>query len=85
LTIYGRTDCCSDRDNFNVQIYGASNNLLYSGNLNGSAAGGLGTTVTFDVSAVPLHPSIVAELTGLGLLGLLGWRRRRNGVAIIAA
>jgi hypothetical protein len=30
------------------------------------------------VSAVPLPPSIVLQVTGLGLLGLLGWRRKRK-------
>ena len=32
--------------------------------------------------AVPLHPSFVAQLTSLGLLGLLAWRRRRNQAAV---
>lgn len=30
------------------------------------------------VSPVPLSPSIVAQLTGLALLGVLAWRRRRR-------
>jgi hypothetical protein len=30
------------------------------------------------VSAVPLPPSAVVHLTGLGLLGLLAWRRKRK-------
>ena len=29
-------------------------------------------------AAVPLHPSIASELIGLGLFGLLAWRRKRN-------
>ena len=42
------------------------------------------TAVTTTPAAVPLHPSIIAQLTGLGLLGLLVWRRKRKGAALAA-
>jgi hypothetical protein len=35
-----------------------------------------------DVSAVPLHPSIVSEITGLGLFGLLVWIRKRRNIRL---
>jgi hypothetical protein len=38
-----------------------------------------------DSVAVPLHPSIVSELTGLGLLGLVAWRRKRKASVALAA
>lgn len=51
--------------------------------------GGDGLTDTvvyaqFAAAAVPLHPSIVAQITGLGLLVLLVWRRKRKNATAIA-
>jgi hypothetical protein len=37
------------------------------------------------VPQVPLPPSIVLQATGLGLLGLLGWRRKRKGASLCGA
>jgi hypothetical protein len=30
-------------------------------------------------SAAPLHPSIISQIAALSLLGLLAWRRKRQG------
>jgi hypothetical protein len=38
-------------------------------------------TMTFDVSKVPLPPALPLFATGLGLMGLFGWRQRRAGAA----
>jgi hypothetical protein len=35
-------------------------------------------TVTFNVSAVPLPGALPLFATGLGALGLLGWRRKKK-------
>jgi hypothetical protein len=40
-----------------------------------------GNIVTGPINSVPLHPSIVSQLTGLGLLGLLAWRRKRKAAS----
>ncbi len=41
------------------------------------------SVVTVDnLLVVPLHPSLVVQLTGLGLLGMLVWRRQKNAAAI---
>jgi hypothetical protein len=46
---------------------------------------GVATIATAVPSAVPIHPSPAAQfITGLALLGLLLWRRKRNGAAIAA-
>jgi len=36
------------------------------------------------LAPVPLPPSFVSQLIGLGLLGLLAWRRKRKGAALAA-
>jgi hypothetical protein len=38
-----------------------------------------------DVSAVPLPAALPLFATGLGALGLLGWRRKRKASAVLAA
>lgn len=37
-----------------------------------------------DVNAVPLPPAVALFASGLGVMGLLGWRRKRKGAAIAA-
>ncbi len=32
LTVFGRTDCCSYRDRYNIELYDAENNILFSQN-----------------------------------------------------
>jgi hypothetical protein len=39
---------------------------------------GMDLTVDLNASAVPLPPAMALFATGLGVMGLLGWRRRRN-------
>jgi hypothetical protein len=41
-------------------------------------------TVTYDVSQTPLPAALPLFATGLGALGLLGWRRKRKAAAIVA-
>ena len=79
LTIWGRTDCCTDRDVYNVTIFGGST-VLYSGTIN--AAGQPGT-VTFDAPAIVPEPqSWALMIVGFGLVGVS--LRRRKSVAVSA-
>jgi len=42
-------------------------------------------TVSTDVAAVPLPPSIVSQIIGLGFFALLGWLKKRKAAASMAA
>jgi hypothetical protein len=42
------------------------------------------TIVYAQFTAVPLHPSIVAQIAGLGLLVLLAWRKKRKTATAVA-
>lgn len=80
LTLFGRTDCCSDRDVYNVSISNAGGTVLYSGRLDASTTHS--ATVTFDA------PSVVPEPAMWGLMivgfGLTGFAARRRS-AVVAA
>ena len=79
LTIWGRTDCCIDRDVYNVTIFGG-NTVLFSGTINAVGQPG---TVTFDAPAVVPEPQNWAlMIVGFGLVGAS--LRRRKSVAIAA-
>jgi hypothetical protein len=42
-------------------------------------------TVSYDVAAVPLGPSLPLSAIGVGALGLLAWRRKRKSIAAASA
>jgi hypothetical protein len=42
-------------------------------------------TVSANVAAVPLPPSIVSQIIGLGFFSLLGWFKKRKAAASMAA
>jgi len=44
----------------------------------------LGVPVSFEVNAVPLPAALPLFATGLGALGLLGWRRKKKAAALAA-
>jgi hypothetical protein len=73
LTIYGRVDCCATRDDYNVSIRNAAGTTIWSGELDGSQAGGGPTTVTFS-TGVPEVSTWVMMLAGFAGLGLAGYR-----------
>ncbi len=81
LTLFGRTDCCSERDLFNVSIYNANNTLLYSGQLDTRSA--LSASVTFDraVGGVPEAATWAMLIAGFGLTGATLRRRRTMAVS----
>lgn len=65
--------------------HGAGNYVLTVNSINDfSSDAGHGTIYLLrDVTVpVPLHPSTIAQISGLGLLGLFVWRRKRKGAAV---
>jgi hypothetical protein len=77
--IWGRTDCCSNRDIYNIVFKDAQGAVLYTAsNMNAT-----GNTHTASVALPNTNTNAVPEPTsialfGLGLLGLAGLRRRKN-------
>lgn len=82
LTIFGRSDCCSQRDIYNVEIFSGVT-LLYSGVLNADTPTH-SATVLFDAvgGAVPEPASWAMLVAGFGLVGAS--MRRRKSVAVSA-
>ncbi len=82
LTIYGRTDCCHERDIYNYAIYSGAS-LLTSGTLDTTA--GVSGTVTFDApqNGVPEPATWGLMLAGFAMVGIAA-RRRQPGRAVSA-
>lgn len=73
LSIFGRTDCCSSRDIYDVQLIAVDGSIAFSAT-NQSADNVLHEAVIF--SPVPLPAA--AWLFGSGLIGLAGLARRKQ-------
>ncbi|MEX2214223.1 MAG: PEP-CTERM sorting domain-containing protein [Phycisphaeraceae bacterium] len=71
--VFGRSDCCQNRDNnLTLQIFNASNAVIFQQNFGLSPDSGQGT---FNVSFIP-EPATLSMLALAGL-GILGGRRGR--------
>ena len=80
LTIYGRNGCCQDRDLFNISIYNANGDTLFSGQLD--ARNGGPASVTFDAPVgVPETATWALMIAGFGMTGL---SLRRRKIALTA-
>ena len=75
LSIFGRSDCCSQRDVYSVTVFNAAGATLFSGQIdanNGAHSG----TFTFDApGTVPEPASWVMMIAGFGLVGFAARRR----------
>ncbi len=78
ISIFGRTDCCNDRDLYNVTIFNAAGATLFSGQVDARGQTG---TVTFDPAIVPEPASWAMMVLGFGLVGFAA---RRRSVAVAA-
>ncbi len=77
LTIWGRRDCCSNRDLYNVSIF-AGNTLLFSGQIDSRVEPG---SVFFQAApGVPEPQTWAMLIAGFGLVGA-SMRRRKAAVA----
>ncbi len=75
--IWGRTDCCSNRDIYNVVFKDAQGAVLYTAsNMNATGNTHTARVALPNTNVVP-EPTSIA-LFGLGLIGLAGLRRRKN-------
>jgi len=79
ISIFGRSDCCNNRDRYNIEIFNARGTTLFSGVVSAAEQTG---TVTFDAAAaVPEPASWALMIAGFGLVGIGARARRRNIVA----
>jgi hypothetical protein len=64
-------------------LFGASNTFLVK--VQNDACGGCSLLVSADVSPVPLPAALPLFASGIGALGLLGWRRKKRKPVALAA
>ncbi len=78
LTIYGRTDCCSNRDIYNVSLLNSSGGVVYQdfgANANNDSHS---VTLNFPAAPVPEPTEGALMMSGIGLLGFVASRRKKS-------
>jgi hypothetical protein len=82
LTVYSRSDCCTERNLFNVSIFNGAGATLYSGVVDVRGVPNAGpVTVNFDAvipGGVPEPASWALMIAGFGLVGAAARRRQRT-------
>jgi hypothetical protein len=80
LSIYGRTDCCSARDVYNISIFNAAGQSLYSGVLNADNSDHV-ATVRFSkpTGGVPEPAAWALLVLGFGGVGAVLRQAKRQG------
>jgi len=83
ITLYGRSDCCGDRDIFDVQLFDQNRNLLFS--YSGANANNSSHFVTIDLpntAPVPEPSALLAGALVLLPIGAITLRRLRRKQAV---
>lgn len=84
LRIVGRSDCCRDRDAWNVTIFDAGDAVLFSGLLDSRNSSAFDATAAFDspnVGGVPEPSTWAMMILGFGAAGAAVRSRRRVALA----
>lgn len=77
VSIYGRSDCCSDRDVYNFRLLDAVGQTVASGRLDANNVTHFATyTVAADPALVPEPASWAMMIAGFGLVGTAMRRRK---------
>lgn len=76
IQIYGRGDCCTSRDLYDVTIYGAGDTVLFSGRLDARTTGNDSLSFDAPTGGVPEPSSWALMILGFGGAGALLRRRR---------
>jgi len=76
ITLFGRVDCCSNRDIYNIALFDSSGTLLFGANdLNATSSfHSVSIDLPNTVNSVPVPAAV--WLMGSGLIGLIGVRKK---------